>query len=143
MNLSRNLTLKEFEASDTANKNNISNFLPPELLPNATYLATHCFEAIRSLLGVPLNVTSGYRNEELNKLVHGQPNSQHKTACAIDFVPAGINLNSAFLKIMQSDIPFDQLIYEHDGNGNYWIHVSCKSVGNRHEVISNLLKKVS
>jgi len=140
MNLSQNLTLQEFEHSKTAEDKGISNFLPPELLPNAIYLATHCFEAVRSLLGVPLNVSSGYRCSALNVAVRGVSTSQHCQGQAVDFIPAGININSAFLKIAQSDIIFDQLILEHDSRGSIWIHISCKQKDNRKEVISNLLK---
>ena len=43
---------------------------------------------------------------------------------------------------IQSHCDFDQLIWEHDKNGVYWVHVSyCADGKNRKQVINNLLKK--
>lgn len=140
MYLSEHLTLQEFEHSNTAEVSNISNYLPPDLLSNATYTGHYLFEPIRELLGVPLDISSGYRCPELNKLVRGVETSQHVQAQAIDFIPRGINILSAFQKICDSDLKWDQLILEHDKDGHTWIHASIKHENNRHQIIGNLLK---
>ncbi|MCH5307252.1 MAG: hypothetical protein J1E37_04170 [Prevotella sp.] len=37
---------------------------------------------------------------------------------------------------------FDQLIWEHNAKGSYWVHVSYRTDGgNRQQAIGNLLKK--
>ena len=37
---------------------------------------------------------------------------------------------------------FDQLIWEHNAKGSYWVHVSYRADGqNRQQAIGNLLKK--
>ena len=44
---------------------------------------------------------------------------------------------------IRDNLPFDQLILEHNKAGVYWIHVSCKEdvTKNRKQVIYDLLKK--
>jgi hypothetical protein len=141
MNLSEHLTLLEFEHSDKAEELGISNLLPPHLLPSAIYVAKNLFEPVRTLLGVPIKVTSGYRSEELNLAVRGVATSQHCKAEALDLIPVGMAIRDAFDRITSSaSITFDQLILEHDKAGNIWIHVSRKTTGNRMQVIPYLLK---
>ena len=141
MNLSKNLTLEEFEKSDYASNHQISNFLPPQLLPDAIRLATKLFQPIRELLDVPMKITSGYRSPALNVAVRGVNTSQHTLAQAFDFIPQGMTIDQAFAKIVKSKITFDQLIREHDANGNIWIHISLKPERNRMMIIPNPLKK--
>jgi hypothetical protein len=45
---------------------------------------------------------------------------------------------------IKTHLPFDQLIWEHSGNGTYWVHVSFihPDLGrNRRQAIDNLLKR--
>jgi hypothetical protein len=140
MNLSEHLTLLEFEHSDKAEELGISNLLPPHLLPSAIYVAKNLFEPVRTLLGVPIKVTSGYRSEELNLAVRGVATSQHCKAEALDLIPVGMAIKEAFEKIKASKLIFDQLILESSKSGATWIHVSVKATGNRQQVIPYLLK---
>lgn len=140
--LSTHLSLDEFVHSDTAIRLNIENTLPAELMPNAVYLANYCFEAVRNLLNVPIKIDSGYRCEKLNIAVRGVPTSQHVQGQAIDMVPQGLDIYAAFDQIRNSKlVTFDQLILEHDGAGDKWIHISRKQTGNRMQVIPYLLKQ--
>lgn len=54
-------------------------------------------------------VTSGYRSEELNKVVGGVPNSQHIKGQAVDFYVEGMTARQVAAYIKQF-YPYDQLI---------------------------------
>jgi len=141
MQLSKNLSLEQFEHSNYAEAHDISNFLPPEMLSDAINLATKLYEPILTILGAPPIITSGYRCPELNKAIRGVATSQHTKGQAMDFVPSGVNIHSAFDKIVESGLTWDQLIKEHDAKGSIWIHISLKRDGNRQQVIKDLEKK--
>ena len=140
MNLSEHLSLEEFTHSDTAIAKQIDNQMPDELMSNALALATLLFEPVRSLLGVPCKIDSGYRCVELNMAVRGVPTSQHTKGQALDIVPVGMSIQIAFAKIQSSSLIFDQLILEHSGSGSIWIHLSYSTERNRQQVIPYLLK---
>lgn len=81
--------------------------------------------ALRSLLGCPLKVTSGYRCWAVNLAAGGKPNSAHLDGRAADFVPLGVPLKVAYEAIWRSGMDFDQLIFEHDE----WIHFAIPPFG--------------
>lgn len=62
--------------------------VPSHLLSNVKALAVN-LEVIRSQLGEPIYINSGYRTREYNKLVGGAPASQHLLANAVDIVAKG------------------------------------------------------
>lgn len=82
-------------------------------------LAQFC-ERVRSVLNVPMNITSGVRFPKLNKKVGGVETSDHVKLLAVDFVPSKIKLRTAFDKIRNSKLDYKQLILEK----NTWIHIS-------------------
>ena len=140
--LSEHLSLSEFINSDTANRLGIDNSLPDDLLEAAKFTAVNLFEPIRELLGgVSIEINSGFRCKILNVAVRGVKTSQHVTAQALDMVPTNMKIQDAFDKIKNSNLTFDQLILEHDSNGNIWIHASIVNGKNRQQIIPNLLKK--
>lgn len=113
----------EFIKSDTAARNNINNDVPKSLL-DALYRTWYGMNQVRSLLGVPVVITSGYRCKALNDIVSTTTNSQHMKMEAIDFQTPKLNLREAYNKIAKSDIEFDQLILEKNSKGVEWIHIS-------------------
>jgi zinc D-Ala-D-Ala carboxypeptidase len=87
--------------------------------------AAHVFEPVRTLLGVPLHVTSGYRCGGLNNAVGGRPTSRHVLALAADVVPIGLDLEAAMRRIAASmkagHLPgIDEAIIEMG-----WIHLQA------------------
>lgn len=80
-------------------------------------------EQVRYILGVPMTITSGYREYDLNILVGGSANSQHLLFEAIDFIPKGMSIDKAFKILKDSKMLFGQLIKEKSGNSE-WIHIS-------------------
>lgn len=91
-------------------------------------LAQFC-ERVRSVLNVPMNITSGVRCPKLNKKIGGVDTSDHIKLMAVDFVPSKIKLKTAFDKIRRSNLDFKQLILEK----NTWIHIS---IGDKKECLT-------
>ena len=65
---SQNFSQTELEYSTKASKKGINNQIPVEYLDNAKELI-NALQKIRDALGKPIQITSGYRCPELNKLV--------------------------------------------------------------------------
>jgi hypothetical protein len=132
MRLSPNFTYKEMTESMTADKHGIRNVPGERQLVNLRLLCNFVLEPVRTLLGVPVIVTSGYRCLALNRLVGGARTSQHQKGEAADFVLRTIKLQDAFIKIVESDIPFDQIIFEFGD----WIHISYSAKPRRQALIA-------
>lgn len=75
--LSKHFWLKEFQCKDGSKYVNIDYNLIKEL------------EKLRTALGKPISITSGYRTQEYNKSVGGVDNSQHLLGKAADIQVKG------------------------------------------------------
>lgn len=138
-------TIEELCASDTAKANGINNKPNMQQMINLVYLAAYVLEPLRVAMGESIKISSGFRSEALNKAVGGAFNSQHKKGQAADLcIDGNIEKGKRWFNYIRQHLPFDQLIWEHDRSGNYWVHVSYvfPDFGkNRRQVIDNLLKK--
>lgn len=76
-------SLKEFTHSSIGNCYCIDNSLPDVYLPRAFGLLV-ILEGLRTHIGSPVFINSGYRCLEVNKLVGGVSNSRHTLSCAVD-----------------------------------------------------------
>ena len=84
--LSPHFKLNEFTKSRTARQHGIDNTPPPEAVENLRALCSHTLEPLREALGLPIIITSGYRNKALNeRITHHSATSQHMSGCAADF----------------------------------------------------------
>ena len=125
---SKNFSQTELEYSTKASKKGINNQIPVEYLDNARELI-NALQTIRDALGKPIQITSGYRCPELNKLVGGVSNSSHLKAWAADLLVKGMSAKelfywlSGFLK--GSGMKFGQLLVEHSKTGS-WVHFSIR-----------------
>jgi len=118
--LSSYYTLARLVHSDTARARGIDNTPPEALLPNLRLLARG-LDRVRRLLGHRLEISSGYRCPALNAAVGGVPGSQHAQGLAVDFTCPGFGPPITVARaIRQSDIDFDQCIYEFAE----WVHLS-------------------
>ena len=125
MRLTPNFTLEELEFSETATRLGINNKVPEQLMDNIMILAKG-LQDVRKLLGTPLYISSGYRCIELNNILKSKPTSAHVKGLAADFRPSGNhNIDSAIAAIVDSDIPFMQIIKEYD----CWVHISFAESG--------------
>ena len=90
-------------------------------------------EEIREVLEVPLRVTSGFRNNALNKAVGGSPTSGHTKGLCADFIPIGMDVIEAFTIIQTNRDKCPSLkkcIYE-SVNGSKWLHIETKTEANQ------------
>lgn len=156
LQLSEHFTLAEFERSATAQACGINNSVPPQYVPVLQQLCKEVLEPLRSFVGKPIIISSGYRCNQLNVKVGGAYASQHTLGEAADIkLPLTsytawddnkrhTNLEEArrWFDWIQNHCDFDQLILETTNDKDYWIHVSCRRnrKANRHQVIRYLKK---
>lgn len=129
MQLSPHFAQEEFD---------IDGSMPECVVP--TY-QTQCqlqLEPIRTQFDKPVVITSGYRSPSVNDAAHGVPHSQHVATavyCASDFrvVSMEADMRPVFDWIREnSQLPFDQVILEHDPeSGTDIIHISYSRAFNR------------
>ncbi len=98
--------------------------------PNSTQLSrlvstAHQMELVRTVLGKPIRVNSGFRSAAVNKAVGGSPTSAHALGYAVDFVsPSYGNTKAICQAIIKAGIKFDQLILERPDIAGSWVHIS-------------------
>lgn len=133
MNISQNFTLEELLRSETASRKNVSEQWTPSdaVKDNLKKLCDNVLEPLRSFVGKPLIITSGYRCKRVNKLVGCSPTSQHTEGKAADFHVSGMTVESLFKFIINLDLEFDQIIQEFDA----WVHISFNAGKNRNEIL--------
>jgi hypothetical protein len=135
MKLTPHFSLAELTASSTAARLGLDNTPPQELLP-PLILTAEMLERIRSTLGCPVIVTSGYRGPALNRAVGGVTSSDHTRGRAADIVAPGYGSPYQVAKTLAplvSVLGIGQLILE-GINGKRWVHVSTavpEKVANR------------
>lgn len=138
-------TIEELYASQTAKAKGIDNKPNVQQMVNLVYLAAYVLEPLRVAMDEPIKIGSGFRCQALNKAVGGVYNSQHTKGQAADLcIDGDIQKGRKWFEYIKNHLPFDQLIWEHNDKGNYWVHVSFvfPDFGkNRHQVIDGLLKK--
>ena len=140
--LTKNFTLEELCKSNTATRLSIKNVPNKTEKDSLTRLAENILQPLRDHFDEPVSIGSGYRCAELNKSVGGVANSQHMKGEAADLCIDGDKTKGKkWFDFIRYNLDFDQLIWEHNKKGSYWVHVSYKNGGNRHNVIENLLKK--
>lgn len=121
MKLSEHFTLEEATASDTAERYNLNNTPPLQVIERMKAVAVH-MEMIRSIINKPINISSWYRSPGVNRKVGSSDHSQHIQGEAVDFRSTAYGTPLDICRsiiINQESIPFDQLILEHS-----WIHIS-------------------
>ena len=130
MQLSKNFSLAELVGSQVATRKGIDNAPEPAIVANLTRLAA-LLEQVRALVGAPIAISSGYRSPALNKAVGGAANSAHVLGLAADISTAKLAPKALALLIRQSDIAFDQLIYE-----GTWVHIALSAGTPRRQVLT-------
>ena len=130
MNLSKHVTLAEFQDSSTATTHGINNKMNESQIASAKLLCENVFEPLRSYLNTPIKISSGFRSVQLNKMIKGSSTSQHTKGEAMDLQ---IGANGFFF--IKTKLDFDQLIWEFGNDENpQWVHVSY-SKRNRKQVL--------
>lgn len=126
MNIPTHFTLYELLYSRTALYSKISNHPTWQQVENLNRLATTILDPVRKVYGKPIKVSSGFRCALLNSAVGGVDNSQHLQGLAADLQVN--DLKELKQAVIESGVPFDQLIEESKGNTK-WLHISCAPSG--------------
>ena len=141
--ISKSFVLEEFTKSDTAKARKIVNAIGQTEVVNLCALVHQVLQPLRDAMGHQVKIGSGYRCPRLNAAVGGVKNSQHMTGEAADLcIDGDMAKGKRWFEWIKANCNFDQLIWEHNAKGTYWVHVSYRANGNnRKQVIGNLLKK--
>ena len=143
MKLSKNFTYEELCHSGVAERKGLRNRPKTKeeervVIENLKALCIEVLQPLRDYLGKPVVISSGYRSEEVNRMVGGVKGSQHLKGEAADI---HIENTEYLLKIMHfimEETDFDQLIWEKNKQGTQWVHVSYRRNGvNKHQVLSS------
>lgn len=129
-------SITEFLCSSVADKYQVSNIPSDEellaVLNNIKALVDNVLDPLRTMMGRPIIITSGYRSQRVNELVGGSKTSQHLTGKAADIHVKGYTpqqMDRVF-RMIQMCYDFDQLIFYPSKN---IIHVSWNGDKNRQE----------
>ena len=132
-NLSPNFTMKAMCHSNTAVARGIKNVPNDAQAKALTELVTKILQPLRTSLGKPILVNSGFRNTATNAAVGGVANSSHLTGNAADIVcPTYGNPKTFALYVAKylkdNNIKFDQLILEkyNATTGSGWVHIGIR-----------------
>jgi len=122
MKISKYFTLREATYSATAEARKIDNSPNDIELANIRNTA-ESLDSVWDLLGYPVLVSSWFRSAALNKAVGGSRTSSHLSGKAVDFsCPAFGTIEEVCKKISESNLQFDQLIFEQNGS-KQWCHL--------------------
>ena len=117
MNLSENFTYEELTHTDHREFDNTPNETE---MANLVRLAAFLEQVKEVIGGKPIMINSAFRCAEVNKAVGSSDKSQHRHGCAADIRVPGMTPDQVVTAIIESGLPYDQVIREFDR----WTHVS-------------------
>jgi hypothetical protein len=117
MNLSENFTYEELTHTDHREFDNTPNETE---MANLVRLAAFLEQVKGVIGGKPIMINSAFRCAEVNKAVGSSDKSQHRHGCAADIRVPGMTPDQVVTAIIESGLPYDQVIREFDR----WTHVS-------------------
>jgi putative chitinase len=120
MNLTEHFTLEELTVTSHRQFDNTPNDAETTNLQRlAEFL-----EKVKTVLGgKPIMVNSAFRSKAVNDSVGSKDTSQHRLGCAADIRVPGMTPDAVVRAIIDSGLPYDQLIREFDA----WTHISIQS----------------
>ncbi len=126
----KHFEFKEMINSSTALSKGVLNAPNWEQINNLHNLALHYLDPIREAWGSPITVSSGFRSEELNKIVRGSKTSSHLEGLAADLQPkkpTRENVKTFFDFIVkflkESELVWDQCYIENYAGKTWWVHL--------------------
>jgi zinc D-Ala-D-Ala carboxypeptidase len=134
MKLTEHFTLDSMLRSQAATRMDIrEQFLPSQtVINNLKALCENILQPLRTAIGKPVHVTSGYRCKALNQLIGGtiKPPSQHILGQAADIQVEGMTNLEIISAIKKLELPIDQCIEEF----GQWVHISHR-LANRNQFL--------
>ena len=128
MRLGAHFTLRELTVSSKASALGLDNAPPPEAVRRLGLLVERVLDPLRSALGRPVRVTSGYRSPAVNAAIGGSRTSQHMTGEAADIKVEGVSAPDLAAAIVRLGLPVDQVIWYAPERGGH-VHVSHRADG--------------
>ena len=117
MKLTEHFTLEELTFTE---HRQFDNTPTEEQAANLRRLA-RLLEEVRTLFnGSPILINSAFRSKAVNDAVGSKDSSQHRLGCAADFRIPGLTPDQIVRVIVNSVVPYDQVIREFDR----WTHIS-------------------
>ena len=117
MKLTEHFTLEELTFTEHRQFDNTPN---EEQAANLRRLA-RLLEEVRTLFnGSPILINSAFRSKAVNDAIGSKDSSQHRLGCAADFRIPGLTPDQIVRVIINSVVPYDQVIREFDR----WTHIS-------------------
>ena len=138
MQLSKNFSLREMTKSETADRFNLDNTPPPEVVANLKVLCEKVLQPVRDHYAKTVRVNSGYRAPEVNAKVGGSKTSDHCQGQAADIEINGV-ANYDLAKWIVDNLTFRQVILEFYTPGipdSGWVHVSFDAKDNKKQVLT-------
>lgn len=130
--MTKNFTFEELTNTSNVELLEANRESAKDFMKQLKYVAG-TLEEIRAVLGVPLRVTSGFRNNALNKAVGGSATSGHTKGLCADFIPIGMDVNDSFelIQLHKDKCPsLKKCIYE-SVRGSKWLHIETKTEANQ------------
>ena len=137
MQLSKNFSLRELTASQTAERKGIGNTPSAEHQENLKLLCENVLQPIRDHFNRVVTISSGYRSPALCEAIGSKMTSQHAKGQAADFEIYGLS-NGELATWIKDKLDYDQLILEFwtpTSSNSGWVHCSFNSEGNRKEYL--------
>lgn len=124
---SRHLTWTQALRSTAARVNNLDN-RPPDVATyrRLSHTLRNLYDPLADLWGTAVRLNSGYRSPSVNRHVGGYVHSDHMSGTGIDVEILGLSARDAARRILNTQIPFDTLIWY--GADNH-IHLSWSGTG--------------
>jgi len=131
--ITENFRWYEFFRSNVARRNNINNIPSDQIIyDNIQLLTKNILQPARNKFGA-IRITSGYRNEELNKLIGGSVYSNHCKGQAADIEPLNDNISMLDIVLwIHNNCDYRELICEYWPDG--WIHVDYREGANNKQL---------
>lgn len=126
----KHFKFKEMINSSTALAKGVLNAPSWEQIENLYNLALNYLDPIRDAWGSSLTVSSGFRSDELNKIVRGSKTSSHLDGLAADLQPKNPTKENVkvffdfvvkFLK--EKNMNWDQCYIENCAGKTWWVHL--------------------
>jgi zinc D-Ala-D-Ala carboxypeptidase len=135
--LSAHFALDEMTISQTATRLDLDN-TPDERQTDNLRRLCETLEQVRSVLGKPITINSGFRSAAVNQAVGGVPTSEHCDGRAADIIcPAYGNPYHVAVAIANAGIEFNQLIIEY----GRWVHISVPPLGEAPKMVTLTYRK--
>ena len=135
--LSKNFSLRELTASQTAERKGIGNTPSPEHQENLKLLCENVLQPVRDHFNRVVSISSGYRSPALCEAIGSKTTSQHAKGQAADFEIYGLS-NGELADWINKYLDYDQLILEFwtpTSSNSGWVHCSFNFEDNRKEYL--------